>query len=78
MVIDNLCRRELVFRIRDEKDRRYYKVHLTKKGTDLIRSVFPAHAKDISRLFSILNEEEQKTLGKLCKKIGLGDEKTVP
>ncbi len=71
-VIDNLERDGLVLRMPDLKDRRAYKVSLTKKGERIITKIFPNHVKSIVETFSILNEEEQEELGRLCKKLGLG------
>lgn len=71
-VIDNLERDGLVLRKPDLKDRRAYKVVLTKKGERIIKTLFPNHVKSIVETFSILNKEEQVELSRLCKKLGLG------
>jgi MarR family 2-MHQ and catechol resistance regulon transcriptional repressor len=71
MVIDNLEKRNLVRRKRDENDRRSFIVHLTDTGTRLIRKIFPPHAAVITAEMSALTAAEQKTLGALCKKLGL-------
>ena len=71
MVIDNLSRRGLVERKKDQKDRRYYSVHLTSKGKKLITHIFPDHVKEITRSMSILSSSEQKKLGEMCKKLGM-------
>lgn len=73
-VIDNLERDGLVLRKPDLRDRRAYKVILTKKGERIIKKIFPNHVKNIVETFSILNEEEQVKLSHLCKKLGLGVE----
>jgi MarR family 2-MHQ and catechol resistance regulon transcriptional repressor len=69
-VVDNLERAELVRRVRDESDRRVQVVHLTEKGRELISRAFPVHAGRISRLMAVLTEEEQRELGRLCRKLG--------
>lgn len=69
MVIDNLEKQGLVERLKNEADRRYYQIHLTPKGSDLIRDIFPAHAKRIAERLAVLSEEEQHTLGTLLKKL---------
>jgi MarR family 2-MHQ and catechol resistance regulon transcriptional repressor len=69
-VVDNLERAELVRRVRDESDRRVQVVHLTEKGRELISRAFPVHAARISRLMAVLTEEEQRELGRLCRKLG--------
>ncbi len=62
--------RGLVKRERDEKDRRYFNVILTKKGKKLIRKIFPGHANGIVSAMENLTKSEQKQLGILCKKTG--------
>lgn len=71
MVIDNLEKRSLVRRERDQHDRRSFIVHLTEAGKKLIRKIFPPHAAVITLEMSALTAAEQKTLGVLCKKLGL-------
>ena len=71
MVIDNLEKRGLVKRTRDEKDRRHYSVGITRKGSGLITSFFPQHVARIVEEMSVLSAAEQEELGRLCKKVGL-------
>ena len=71
MVLDNLEKRGLVGRVRDEKDRRHYSVRITEKGSELIRSFFPGHVARIVTEMSALSKTEQDELGRLCKKVGL-------
>ena len=71
MVVDNLEKRELVERRREGNDRRVVTVHLTPKGRQLIVEFFPRHATLISDELGILTPEEQDTLGRLCRKLGL-------
>ena len=71
MVIDNLEKRNFVKRERGELDRRLYIIHLTPQGKDLIKRVFPEHLSSIVKELSVLSEEEQCTLQKMCKEIGL-------
>ena len=73
IVIDNLEKRKLVQRERDVHDRRYFIVHLTDAGHKMIRKIFPPHAAVITDEMSALTVAEQKTLGHLCKKLGLRD-----
>ena len=72
MVIDNLEKRSLVRRERDQHDRRSFIVHLTDAGNKLIRKIFPSHAALITNEMSVLNATDQKILGDLCKKVGVG------
>lgn len=71
LVIDNLERRGLVRRERRDSDRRFVTIYLTEAGEALIERVMPAHAAEISSVFSALTPDEQDTLGELCKKLGL-------
>jgi MarR family 2-MHQ and catechol resistance regulon transcriptional repressor len=70
MVVDNLEKRGLVKRERDSTDRRFITVHLTEKGADLIREIFPRHVREIVDAMSILSLEEQEQLGRLCRRVG--------
>ena len=70
LVIDNLEKRGLVRRRRSTEDRRFIQVHLTPDGERLIRRVFPGHADAIARELAVLTQEEQRTLGNLCRKLG--------
>ncbi|MCP4622862.1 MAG: MarR family transcriptional regulator [bacterium] len=72
MVIDNLEKRRLVQRELDTSDRRFFIVHLTDEGQKLIRKIFPSHAALITNEMSVLNATDQKILGDLCKKVGVG------
>ena len=71
MVIDNLEKRELVRRERNQADRRFFIIHLTDEGKKLISGIFPSHAAEIARELDVLSPTEQQTLGRLCKKLGL-------
>ena len=71
MVIDNLEKRDLVLRRRGVVDRRYYNIQLTDKGKKLIEAVFPKQLKLITDEIGILNENEQQELQRMCKLLGL-------
>ena len=74
MVIDNLEKSGLVRRERFEADRRFYIVHLTDKGYDLINKIFPLHTSVIAKDLEVLTAAEQDALGRLCKKLGLREQ----
>jgi MarR family 2-MHQ and catechol resistance regulon transcriptional repressor len=76
MVVDNLEKRGLVRRERQADDRRIVKVHLTDEGQDLFRKVFSTHVSQIENAMAILTREEQKQLGRLCRKLGLAQSDT--
>ena len=72
LVIDNLVKRGLVERRRDENDRRYITVHLTPAGLALIENYFPSHVQAIVDELQVLTAEEQEQFASLCKKLGHG------
>jgi MarR family transcriptional regulator, 2-MHQ and catechol-resistance regulon repressor len=71
LVIDNLEKQNLVSRVRDENDRRYFAVNLTESGTELIAKVFEDVEAAIVMEMGSLEEDEQELLGRLCKKLGM-------
>ncbi len=71
-VIDNLEKRELAERRRSTEDRRYIDVHITGAGAQLIEEFFPGHMERLVKAFSVLMDEERMELGRLTKKLGLG------
>lgn len=71
MVIDNLEKRKLVKRERQEADRRYNVIRLTAEGRKLIESIFPRHAAAIVAEMASLSSAEQDSLGRICRKLGL-------
>jgi MarR family transcriptional regulator, 2-MHQ and catechol-resistance regulon repressor len=70
-VLDNLERDGLVRRERDTADRRVQVVNLTDDGRRLIAEVIPVHVGRVERAFAALTADEQRELGRLCKKLGL-------
>ncbi len=73
-VIDNLEKRGLVVRKRSTEDRRYILVHLMPDGRALFEGFFPGHMQRVEKSFSVLTAAERKEFGRLCKKLGLGQE----
>ncbi|SNB47162.1 MarR family winged helix-turn-helix transcriptional regulator [Geobacter sp. DSM 9736] len=71
MVIDNLEKNGLVRRERSEEDRRYFAIHLTDQGRELVSQVFPDVARSIVEDMSFLLDSEQEELGRLCRILGL-------
>ena len=70
VVIDNLVRRGLVRRDRDETDRRISRVALTQAGRALLESVFPAHVERVVDAFAGLDPNELETLSRLLRTLG--------
>ena len=69
LVVDQLERRGLVRRERGSADRRFVRVHLTDEGAALVRGLFPAHAARLATEMSLLSEDEQRELGRLCRRL---------
>ncbi len=70
MVVDNLEKRTLVERVRDETDRRKFSIRLTPAGYAIINRIFPVHANIAEQVFSGLSSEEQEELGRLLERLG--------
>jgi len=77
MVIDNLEKRNLVERVRNEHDRRFIEVHLSSDGEKLIEKIFPKHVEKIVEEMSILTQEEQIEFSRLCKKLGMQEAELI-
>lgn len=71
LVIDNLEKRGLVRRVRDQEDRRMIMVSITQQGHDLISTILPGHISAIVEEMNALTPNEQEQLGGLCKKLGM-------
>ncbi|AFN73965.1 MarR family transcriptional regulator [Melioribacter roseus P3M-2] len=76
VVLDNAEKLGFIERRHDPQDRRAVLVDLSPKGRKTFEEIFIQHAFHITRLMSVLTQEEQKKLGKLLKKLGssLGNE----
>jgi MarR family 2-MHQ and catechol resistance regulon transcriptional repressor len=74
-IISNLVDRGLVERHRDPEDRRYVKIHLTEEGEALIADLFPDHVERIAATFDALDDDELEEFGRLCKKLGLANQR---
>lgn len=70
-IIDNLEKREIVRRTRDEADRRTIRVELTETGEDLISRIFPLHMHNIYRMMGALAPDELHALSQLTRKLGI-------
>jgi len=75
-VVDNLEKRGLVRRERDQEDRRMVIVHLTDSGFDLIEKVLPEHVGAIKEQFQDFSKEEHIILGNLLRKLGKQQKKS--
>ncbi|HEY9854591.1 MAG TPA: MarR family transcriptional regulator [Stenomitos sp.] len=71
LILDNLEKRGLIRRERDQSDRRMITIHLTEAGRSLIAEVFPHQVEAIQADLSVLTDAEQLELRRLCRKLGL-------
>jgi MarR family 2-MHQ and catechol resistance regulon transcriptional repressor len=71
LVIDNLVKRGLVERERDQGDRRFITVCLSEAGHQLISGIFPDHVTQVVAAIGVLTPAEQQQLAQLCRKLGL-------
>jgi MarR family 2-MHQ and catechol resistance regulon transcriptional repressor len=71
-VVDNLEKEGLIERTPSASDRRATIVRLTEKGDSLFNRIFATHATYVASIASVLDEEEQRALSALLKKLGLG------
>lgn len=72
MAVDHLEKKQLVVRSREKEDRRRIAVGLTKKGRDYISKVLPEIVSRINAEMSVLTQDEQQELRRLCRKLGIG------
>ena len=72
-VIDKLEQKKYVLRQRSQEDRRCIHVHLTESGRARIEQILPEHVAAISQEMNRLKPAEQRELGHLCRKLGLGE-----
>lgn len=70
-VVDNLERDGLVTRERHETDRRIQMVSLTEHGRSVITGALPAHVARIAEALTVLSNDEQLVLGRICRKLGI-------
>ena len=71
LVLDNLEKQRLIVRRSNPQDRRCTTIHLTEAGRAWMTDYFPLHAAFITRQLAALTVSEQRTLGRLCRKLGL-------
>lgn len=70
-VVDTLVRRGLVARRRSDRDRRAVRVALTPRGASVVDRIFPQHTDQVSRTFSVLDEDEKRSLAAICGKLAV-------
>lgn len=68
-VVTTLEGRSLVIRRRLLCDRRAASVLLTPAGRELVDRLFPEHTQRVTAAFSVLDEEEKRSLAEICRKL---------
>lgn len=71
MIIDNLEQQGFVKRIANTEDRRFITVQLTAQGKAKMGKLVPKHVEKITKVMSVLTQQELHELKVLCKKVGL-------
>jgi MarR family 2-MHQ and catechol resistance regulon transcriptional repressor len=71
MIVDNLEKRKLTRRERNKNDRRFFTIHLTKQGSELIENLFPKILPVLVNEIYKLNSDEQLEFQRMCKILGL-------
>jgi len=69
--VNRLEKRQLVKRVQDPADGRYFYVHLTPSGRQSIEEAFEKHSANLERLVEGLDTGERAELVRLLKKLGL-------
>ncbi len=69
VVVKNLLRDEFISSKKDPNDNRASILSISEKGSEVIETVFPAHAKNLENFMSSLDENELDTLYNLLDKI---------
>lgn len=68
-VIDTLVARGLVRRRRLMADRRAVAVSIEPRGAELVDRLFPEHTARVESTFSVLDEQEKRSLAQICRKL---------
>jgi len=72
VVIKNLERDGLIYRVPDPNDRRAHVIHLTDNGRTRIEAAFPPHVEAVVAEMQALSPEQQEQLGALLRQLGRG------
>lgn len=68
-VVSTLQQRGFVTRRRLPEDRRTVLVELTGAGAELVDRLFPEHTERVAQAFSVLDEDEKRSLTEICRKL---------
>lgn len=68
VVIKNMEKKGLIFKINDKNDKRSFVIKLTEEGEKIIEKLLPKHIKSVENTFNILTDEEKENLIKILRK----------
>lgn len=68
-VVSTLQQRGFVTRRRPPSDRRMVLVEITEAGSELVDRLFPEHTERVAQAFSVLDEDEKRSLTEICRKL---------
>ncbi|MBJ7520242.1 MAG: MarR family transcriptional regulator [Solirubrobacteraceae bacterium] len=68
-VVSTLQQRGFVTRRRPPEDRRMVLVEITEAGSELVDRLFPEHTERVAQAFSVLDEDEKRSLTEICRKL---------
>lgn len=68
VILKNMENSNLIYRQKDKIDKRAFVVGITEKGKKLFEDILPEHRKELENIYSILTEEDKKTLINILKK----------
>lgn len=68
-VVSTLAGRGFVTRRRPPEDRRMVLVEITEAGAELVDRLFPEHTERVAQAFSVLDEDEKRSLTEICRKL---------
>jgi MarR family 2-MHQ and catechol resistance regulon transcriptional repressor len=68
-VVTTLEARQMVTRRRLPHDRRAASVLLTPRGQEIVDRLFPEHTERVAAAFSVLDEDEKRSLAEICRKL---------
>lgn len=67
-IIKNLISQDYIYRVKDEKDGRYFHLHITEKSKGLVDQIIDIICNVNEKTANILTKEEQEELERLCEK----------
>lgn len=71
-LIKSLVSRDFIYRVKDEKDGRYFHLHLTPKSTEILDDIISVFYRINEKIGGILSKEEQTTFITLLEKLSDG------